>query len=68
MLIERDRSGCRQVTNVARVAPFGLHFRQPEIENFRVSALSHEQIRRLDVAMNDPAGVRGIERVGDLDT
>ena len=40
---------------------------QPEIENLRVAAAGDEQIRRLDVAVDDPGGVRGVERVGDLD-
>ena len=30
-------------------------------------ALGHEQIRRLDIAVNNASGVRRIERVGDLD-
>ena len=42
-------------------------FGQPEIENLRVAAAGDEQIRRLDVAVDDPGGVRRLERVGDLD-
>ena len=44
-----------------------LHFREPEIENLRVSAIRHEEIRRLDVAMDDPCGVCGLQRIDDLD-
>ena len=40
---------------------------QAEIENFGVSAIGDEDIRRLDVAMNDALGMSGIERVGNLD-
>ena len=40
---------------------------QPEIENLRVAAAGDEQIRRLDVAVDDPGSVRRLERVGDLD-
>ena len=32
-----------------------------------MAAAGDEQIRRLDVAVDDPGGVRGLERVGDLD-
>ena len=40
---------------------------QPEIENLRVAAAGDEHIRRLDVAVDDPGGVRRLQRVGDLD-
>ncbi len=40
---------------------------QPEIQNLRVPAAGDEQIRRLDVAVDDAGGVRRFERVGDLD-
>jgi len=43
-------------------------FRQSEIKDLGVSALGHEQVRRLDVPMNNPFGVRGIQCVGDLDS
>jgi hypothetical protein len=32
-----------------------------------VAAAGDEQIRRLDIAVNDPGVVRRLERVGDLD-
>jgi hypothetical protein len=38
----------------------------PEIENLSCGAAGDEQIRRLDVAVNDAGGVR-LERIGDLD-
>ena len=52
---------------VSSPPPLGRTFGQPEIENLRVAASGDEQIRRLDVAVNDPGGVRRLERVGDLD-
>ena len=42
-------------------------FGQPEVENLGVAAAGDEQIRRLDVAVDDPGGVRRLERIGDLD-
>ncbi len=41
-------------------------FRQSKIENLRVAALGNENIRRLDVAVNDAFRVRRVERVGDF--
>ena len=42
------------------------HFRQPEIQNLGVAPPGHEEVSRLDVAMNDSRRVRGIQRVGDF--
>ena len=42
-------------------------FGQPEVENLSVPAAGDEQIGRLDIAVNDPGGVRRFQRVGDLD-
>src|SRR5208282_1176382 len=39
-------------------------FCQPEIQNFGVAALGHENVRGFDVAVNDSFSVGGIERVG----
>ena len=39
---------------------------QPEVQNLGMSTLGNKDICRLDVAMNDPLGVGGVERIGDL--
>ena len=39
---------------------------ETEIEDFGVAALGDKKIGRLDVAMNDSFGVRGVERVGNF--
>ncbi len=41
--------------------------RQPEVENLRLPSIRHEDVRGLDVPMDDPLRVCGIQRVGDLD-
>ncbi len=40
---------------------------QPEVQYLGLAARAHEDVGGLDVAMDDPLGVRGVERVGDLD-
>ena len=40
---------------------------QTKIEDLGVSALSHENVCRLDVAMHDALAVRGVERVSNFD-
>ena len=32
-----------------------------------MAPIGHEDIRGLDVAVGDPLGVRGVERIGNLD-
>jgi hypothetical protein len=49
-----------------RGGPLPLRFRQTEIENFCLAALRDEDVRRLDVAMNDLLLMRRVERVGNL--
>ena len=46
----------------------GGQFRQTEVENFRVSALCNEDVRRLDVSVNNALGMGCIERVRNLDS
>ena len=43
------------------------HFRQAEVQNLGVAAIGNEDIRRLDIAVNDAFRVRGIQRIGNLD-
>jgi hypothetical protein len=45
----------------------GSHFGQSEVENLGVAALGDENIRRLDVAVDNALGVRSVERIGDFD-
>ena len=40
---------------------------EAEIEDLQVIAVADEQVRRLDVAVDDAARVRRLERLGDLD-
>ena len=42
------------------------HLGQTEIQNFGMAALGDEDIRRLDISMDDSLGVRCVECVGDL--
>jgi hypothetical protein len=42
-------------------------FRQAEIENLGLAAGGDENVRGLDVAMNDPFLVRRVQRIGNLD-
>jgi len=43
------------------------YFREAEIENFGVAEFGDKDIGGLDVAMNDAAGVSGLEAGGDVD-
>ena len=44
-----------------------IYFREAEIENFCVSALSDENIGGLNVAVDDSLGMGGVESVGNFD-
>ena len=44
----------------------GSELRDAEVEQLRRALFRDEDIRRLDVSMNDPFLVRGAERMGDL--
>ena len=37
-----------------------------EIENLRVAALGHEDVRGLDVPVHDAPPMRGVQRIGNL--
>ena len=43
-------------------------FRQTEVENFGMAALGDEDVARLDVAVDDPFGMRGVQCVGNFDS
>ena len=51
---------CLQVTA-------GVHFCQPEVEQFRLAGFGDEDVGRLDISVDDAFGMSGIEGVGDLD-
>ena len=40
------------------------HFGQAEIKNLGVTAIGNEDVRRFDIAMDNPFAVRGLKRVG----
>ena len=50
----------------ARAAVLRRQLREAEVEHLHRAAAGQEDVRRLDVAMQDAFGVRGVERVGDL--
>ena len=48
-------------------APAGVQrLRQPEVEHLHRAVGAHLDVRRLQIAMDDPLLVRGFERLGDL--
>jgi len=55
--------GLRQRASAAR--PYS-QFCHAEIQNLRLATIRHKDGRRLDVAVNDPLGVRGVQHIGDL--
>ena len=61
---QRKRSGAGHNAGVRLFLVSQL--RQPKIQNLCVLALGHKDIRRLDIAVNDPLGVRGIQCISDL--
>src|ERR1700730_545593 len=58
---------CTLCGNLAPRADATRDLGQSEVENLGVTALSHENVRRFNVAMNDPFVVGSVERVGNLD-
>ena len=64
----RVLAGCARRVGLAFGAARGeRELRDAEVEHLRLPAARDEDVRRLDVAVHDALGVRGIERVGDLD-
>ena len=46
---------------------FRFQHGEAEVQELRLLSLGHEDVRGLDVAVDDALGVGGLERVGDLD-
>lgn len=42
------------------------HLREAKVQDLCMAPPGHEEIGRLDIAMNDPVRVRGVERIADL--
>src|SRR5262249_13523309 len=42
--------------------------RQAEIQDLGVTALGHEDVRRLDIAVNDAGGMRSIESIRNVNS
>ena len=57
---------CEDVSGLGASRAF-FDFRQSEIEQFRVTALRHKNIRGLDVAVHDALAVRSLQAIGNLD-
>ena len=51
----------------ANALRFQRDFREPEIENLRLTSIRNEDVRWLDVSMDDALRMCCIERVGNLD-
>ncbi len=61
--LRRPGDGCRRFPT-AGGRPDG---RQAEVQNLGVAPARDEEIRRLEIAVHDPRGVRGFKGVGHLD-
>ena len=48
------------------LAAFFGHLGQSKIENLRVLTVGNENVRRLNVAMNDAFGMRGLQGIRNL--
>ena len=66
MLVRVRVLGLGHVRGIKRPVSFVRHLGQPKVENLGGSARGHKNVRRLDVAMHDALGVRGIQRFGHV--
>ncbi len=64
-LVRSSTAGIGESLRIAAGGAGGAgNFRQSEIENLGVAAIGNEDVRGLDIAMNDSPDVRGIEGIG----
>jgi hypothetical protein len=61
------RCTCLSDADGIRREALAAHLRQAKVQDFCVAAACHENIGRLDVAVDDALGVGRIECIGDLD-
>ena len=61
------RGGLRCHSLIAWARGIRRNLGQAEVENLGVTAIGHEDIRGLDVAMDNAAGVGRVESIRDLD-
>ncbi len=59
-----SRHGVRRCIPAGRSG--GCYLGQPEIQHLGVPALGDKDVGRLDVAMDDTLGMRGVQSVGNL--
>ena len=67
LIVDRMGRGIVQTGSGSRSRQPRRNLGKAEVENLGVIAIGDENVRRLDVAMHDASGVRGVERVGDFD-
>ena len=67
LFIDRGRHRVRRC-NLAGRTSGRCDLGQPEIEHLGMPALGDKDVARLDVAVNDPFGMRGIQCIGNLNS
>ncbi len=58
---------CKRI-RIARHTPRGTDLGKTKVQNLGVSSLGDEDVRRLDVPVNNSFGMGGIQGVGNLDS
>src|SRR5579863_7357700 len=64
LLADSGRSGLDSV----RLGLLRLHLGQAEVQYFGMSTFRDEKVGGLDVTMNNPFSMRGVERISYIDT
>ena len=65
LFVNRARLCVRRCNLTGRTGG-GRHFRQPEVQNLGVFAVGDENVRGLDIAVNNAFGVSGVQPIGNL--